>query len=285
MSNERQLFDRLDQTMVGNYETWSARGDAMWHIISSAPHQTQRVQLMAHLLVNFDAKNERSGSVKRVPGTGLSNAEYAPICEQLVPLIDKLSAVLLTENRTATTTARHVLRFLETLKSDSERMVAIALLLRRNLVPYLQIPKDLFRGEPADYAPLHARPHVRRSIALIMRVLRQPQLTVAMLGTALQKILAGHRDPDEHNALLCELAKAMAMKLQPAQGATVHLPSIIIANIEGGTMGQAVLELLHHLLGNMPDGLRTQIVDTHHCGDPNCPLRKAKSEDSAAKPN
>lgn len=79
MSTDRKLFDLLDLAIAGNYPTWSACGDALWRIISRAPHRTDRVQLVAHLLVNFDPQKNRSGSIKRVPGTGLSDAQYNPL--------------------------------------------------------------------------------------------------------------------------------------------------------------------------------------------------------------
>lgn len=285
MSTDQKLFNLLDLAIAGNYPTWSSRGEAMWRIVSSASRKTVRVQLVAHLLTNFDAKRKHSGNIVRVPGTGITDAKYEPICQDLVPLVDALSETLLTENRTPTTVARRVLSFLENLKSETHRAVAIAMLLRCDLVPYLQIPKDLFQGAPADYAPLHARPSVRCSIALIQRVLRQPRLPIARLGAALQKILTQHRIPDEQNTLICELVKAMVVRLQSASGAAVQPLPIIVTNIGGGTKEQAVLELLRHLLSHIPDSLHTQIIAAHHCADPNCPVRQGESSESPNKPN
>lgn len=161
-------------------------------------------------------------------------------------------------------------------------MVAIALLLRRDCVPYLQIPQELLRGTPEDYATLDARPNVRKSSALIRRVFQQPGITTGMLGTVLQRILTQHRDPNEQNTLICDILRFVAMTKS-----TASLP-LIAVSIDNDAVTQAVLSFMRHLVENIPEKLRGQVISAHHCGNPACPLHQVSptsTPDAADKLN
>lgn len=152
----------------------------------------------------------------------MSEKEWESSVERVSNNIDSLSRAVLRNNSTLDETAAFLWDNI-TLYEGNDRIVALALLLSGEAVPYVQISNNLTMALPQTiYEQAYDR--ITESIAAVMR-LERSSLTVLELSSALSRLMKD-MDTEERTVLLSFILGIAREKIQKGEVALVILNSI-----------------------------------------------------------
>ncbi len=174
--------------------------------------------------------------------------------------------------------ARRTVAFFADLTVE-ERTVAFARMLKDGLAPYAQIPAGLIEPNSRALAQqivaaLHTE-RVQHSAALLERIGRRPETTIAQVIAAMAKVIGRHfEQPDEFMALF-----GIAVKMVAEAQAVSPAPSIMALELGVGGDLAAILGAALSSEGSS-DAVLEQHVRT--CEGPDCPFRAEYARRRAA---
>lgn len=272
-----RLRDQLELAMCGNYETWSARADACLRIVKSADNVATRRKLWAHLLSHFRLI-KRPLKPGRLPmGMGVSDELYKDVQRRISDLVTNEVGRLLTANRSLTSTATHLMQFIQTLADDDERRVALSVIFRSPLLPYAQIPRDLCAQAARDLEKVGFERANLPSLALIARLVQSGKYGQQEQIAALAKLM--RKAPNEQTA---QYLMVFMMSLWERQSAVMPqgTSGIILGSFPLGGLGEALGEAFRDFETEI--GRRAAL----ECSNPDCPIHgKGKKDKPETKPS
>lgn len=212
MAGLRERKQELDAVMKGKYETWSEHSDVILTVIYKAEKRAERIQLTIHLLANFNPEENKNASENTARGLQLSNDVFEAARGKVVVPVEKLIDRILAQNVSVPLAAEWLVDFFDELKAADERNVALSIILK-SFLPYESLPQDLY-GDPLNDSHIISSSEIgiaelAKSAKLIQQVIfehgERPRMTVTLLGTALQRIVARHKNPREQQLLFSQL--------------------------------------------------------------------------------
>lgn len=214
-----EMFERLrllKAVMLRNdYPRRTSCTGAMLNLMEDAPIE-ERITLMTFLITSFSLISREHGLPDAPTTDGVATDErFAAIRDKIGSAQMRFVASLLHANDAPEETARKVLRYLDELDGNDERMVALVFLLESPLVPYAELPPD-FLKDTVVLEQETKKPSVIRSKALAWRILHETGSTPTV-ATGLHRVLRLHTDPHEAEAVLAYMiALAQQLAVQKA---------------------------------------------------------------------
>ncbi|GEM_PF-4563519 len=200
--------DLMDAALVDEaYDTWSGRASALLGLVDfevdrlgkptqkNAPRK--REEHVEYLITHGVTCSH--GRQKIVPplGVDITDERYNEIAVQIVLMVNQLSAMLLKKNETPRKTARKILTFLDGLSGQEAHVVALALLLRQPIIPYVRIPPAYLDVGPI--VPPRFSQRLVQSVFILGRVMRDVELSPHQRFTVIERIFRRHgRARDRH---------------------------------------------------------------------------------------
>lgn len=203
----KQLLEAIMQS--DQYQTLSSRADAVLQVIGEAVGLLERIRLMKFYLTSVGLPGKRVSQIEIPKGVSYPDDQFGEIRNRVSQRTVEFVQRILADNCSPESTAEAVLEFLEKLASRDERIVSFSLVVH-SVAPYVVLP-DIFTHDSlllTDEKTI-LRPRVVQSLAMVKRLFEievfRRQLRIVDMASALQYILARHRDPYELQAVLAEI--------------------------------------------------------------------------------
>lgn len=272
------LIRRLERAICGDYPTWTMHADALLRVIGEATETDTRRMLWESLITRFRliAHPPDTDKNEQPVGAELSDEICEAVCERMKKQVVSFVQRLLEENRSPASTAARLMQFMGKLASADERCVALSIVLRSQLVPYAQIPSDLFAHPFPDIERLSMSEDVLQALAVMSRVIRDPKRKRSDDFAALAYLVIKARNDQDAQTII---AYAFACWRWQLRSSAESGPSGLVVGIPLEGLGEAV----GAALSDIRQELNRQ--SDRDCGNPNCPRHGTPRKPKADKPS